>query len=58
MKAKFNKLDYNILKDERYELKEYMKILNMSNARGKFRIRTKMVENIEFNFSSNHKYVN
>ena len=58
IKAKYNKLDYNTLKDETYELKEYMKLLNMSNARVKFRIRTKMVENIAFNFSSDQKYAN
>ena len=56
IKAKFIKLDYDTLKDEKYEMKEYMKKLNMNNARMKFRIRTKMVENIGFNFSSDNKY--
>ena len=53
----YKKLDYNIFVEEKYETKDYLKTQKLSNARLKFRIRTKMVEKIAFNFSSDPKYV-
>ena len=57
IKLKYKKLDYNSLVDEKFEVKDYFKSLRLSNARLKFRIRTKMVDKIAFNFSSDPKYV-
>ena len=54
---KYKKLDYISLVDEKFEVKDYFKSLRLSNARLKFRIRTKMVDKIAFNFSSDPKYV-
>ena len=54
----YKKLDYNLLVNEKYETKEYLRTLRLNNARLKFRIRTKMVEKIAFNFSSDPIHVN
>ena len=58
IQSRYKKLDHNILVNEQYETKQYFKTLRLSNARLKFRIRTKMVEKIAFNYSSDAKYVN
>ena len=52
----YEKLDYEILKEEQYEIKEYVKSMNMHDGRMKFQIRSKMVKNIAFNYSSDPKY--
>ena len=57
IQTKYKKLDYEQLKNENFEIKDYMKNLRLGNARLKFRIRTKMVENIAFNFSSDPVHV-
>ena len=57
IQTKYKKLDYEQLKHENYEVKEYFKNLQLGNARLKFRIRTKMVENIALNFSSDPAFV-
>ena len=57
IQTKYRKLDYDQLKNESFEIKDYLKKLQLGNARCKFRIRTKMVENIAFNFSSDPAYV-
>ena len=54
--SKYKKLDYSTLMNEEYETKGYMKKLRLSDARLRFRIRTKMVENIAFNFSNDPKH--
>ena len=56
IQTKYKKLDYEQLKHENYEVKDYLKNLQLGNAGLKFRIRTKMVENIAFNFSSDLAY--
>ena len=58
IQTKYKKLDYSILVNEKYELKDYLKTMTLSKARMKFRIRTKMVENIAFNYSSDPKFTN
>ena len=49
---KYAKLDFDTLKEETFELKGYVKSLNMYDGRMKFQIRSKMVKNIAFNYSS------
>ena len=58
IQTKYKKLDYSILVNEKYELKDYLKTVTLSKARMKFRIRTKMVGNIAFNSSSDPKFTN
>ena len=47
---------YLFQKEEKFELKDYIKSLNMHDGRMKFRIRSKMVKNIAFNYSSDPKF--
>ena len=58
IQTKYSKLDHEQLCCEEYCTKEYLKTMNMSNARLHFRIRTKMVQTIAFNFSSDPQFVN
>ena len=58
IQTKYSKLDYEQLSGEDYSTKEYLKTMRMSNARLRFRIRTKMVQNVAFNFSSDPQFVN
>ena len=53
---KYEKLDYDVLKEERYEAKEYLRTLNLYDARLKFAIRSKMVQTVAFNYSSDPKH--
>ena len=55
---KYKKLNYDALKHEKFEIKEYLKELRLSDARMKFRIRSKMVETIAFNFSNDPININ
>ena len=57
IKSNYKKLDYHTLVKEKFEAKGYLKELRLSHARLRFRIRTKMVENVAFNFSSDPKHV-
>ena len=58
IQTKYSKLDHEQLCYEEYCTKEYLKTMSMSNARLNFRIRTKMVQTIAFNFSSDPQFVN
>ena len=56
IKSKYQKLDYDILKNEKYEMKDYVKNLYLHEGRMKFQIRSKMVKTVAFNFSSDPKF--
>ena len=56
IQSKYEKLNFDELKEEKYELKEYMKTMNLYDARMKFSIRSKMVKKVAFNYSSDPKY--
>ena len=58
IQTKYKKLNYDTLKNEKFEMKEYLEELRLSDARLKFRIRSKMVETIAMNFSSDPIHVN
>ena len=49
-------LEYETLKEEKFELKGYIKTLMLHEGRMKFRIRAKMVKYVKFNFSSDPVY--
>lgn len=48
----YKKLDANLLKNENFEAKSYMKNLSIQNARTKFAIRTKMVRTVKLNYKN------
>ena len=50
------KLDGEALSDEHFELKTYIKELNVDEARTKFRIRTSMVQSVKMNFPSDPQF--
>ena len=56
IKSKYQKLDYDIVKNEKYEMKDYVKNLYLHEGRMKFQIRSKMVKTVAFNFSSDPKF--
>ena len=56
VKGKYKKISYEELSKEQFELKPYIKQLNMSLARDKFRLRSKMTRTVKFNFPSDKKF--
>ena len=58
IREKYEKLDYETLKSETFSIQEYLKTLNVNDARLKFKIRCKMVKTIALNFPSDTKYSN
>ena len=48
----YKKLDANLLKNENFKAKSYMKNLSIQNARTKFAIRTKMVRTVKLNYKN------
>ena len=56
IEVKYEKLEYENLKTETFNKKDYMRTLNMHDARMKFRIRCKMVKKVALNFSSDPQY--
>ena len=56
VESKYKKLDYEKLKEEKFEMKEYVKSMRMNDGRLNFQIRSKMVKNIAFNYSSDPKF--
>lgn len=48
----YKKVDANLLKNENFEAKSYMKNLSIQNARTKFAIRTKMVRTVKLNYKN------
>ena len=57
IKSGFKKLDYNTLCDEKFEIKDYLKTLNLPDARLKFSLRIKMTKTVQMNFKGNPRYV-
>ena len=55
IETKYEKLDYETLKEEKFELKGYVKTLMLHEGRMKFRIRSKMVKHVKFILSFDHK---
>ena len=56
IEEKYEKLEYENLKTETFSKKEYLKTMNMHDARLRFRIRCKMVKKIALNFLSDPQY--
>ena len=56
IKSGFKKLDYNTLCEEKFEIKDYFKALNLPDARLKFSLRTKMTKTVQMNFKGNPRY--
>ena len=54
-----NKVDpsSNIMKQEPFEIKPYLKNLHLSEARDKFRLRSFMTRTVKTNFSSDRKFM-
>ena len=57
MKENYKKVDHNIMKQELFEIKPYMKNLHLSEARDKFRLRSFMTRTVKTNFSSDKKFM-
>ena len=57
MKRNYKKIDHNIMKKEKFEIKPYMKELHLSEARDRFRLRSFMTKTVKSNFSSDRKYM-
>ena len=55
---KYKKLDFDELKQERCELKNYMASLNLHSARLRFKIRANMTPTIQMNFKSVYHALN
>ena len=56
IKNKYEKLNYESLKEENFEMKEYVTKMSLQDARTKFAIRSKMVKTVKFNYSSDPKH--
>ena len=56
IRDKYEKLNYDSFKVETFSTQEYLKSLNVNDARLKFRIRSKMVKTVALNFSSDKKF--
>ena len=46
----YKKLDYNSLVEEKFEVKEYFRKLNLPDARLKFALRTQMTRTVQTNY--------
>ena len=57
VKKKYKKLDYEVIKEENCELKDYIKSLNLPDARLKFALRAKMTKTVQMNFKGEPKYI-
>ena len=51
----YKKLDYDSLVDEKFEVKEYLRKLNLPDARLKFALRTKMTRTVQTNYKVDNK---
>ena len=56
MKTKYKKINYKDMANEKFELKPYLRSMDISFARDKFRLRSKMTRTVKMNFSSDKKY--
>ena len=57
MKRNYKKIDHNVMKEDKLEIKSYMKNLHLSEARDRFRLRSFMTKTVKTNFSSDKKYM-
>jgi hypothetical protein len=57
MKKNYKKIDHNMMREEKFQIKPYMKNLHLSEARDKFRLRSFMTKTVKINFSSDRKYM-
>ena len=53
----YKKLDYKTLREEKFETKEYLKSLNLPDARMKFALRSKMTKTVQMNYKGEKKYI-
>ena len=56
IKRNYKKISFNELCEESFECKPYFRDLNISMARDKFRLRSKMTRTVKFNFPSVKEY--
>ena len=56
IKRRYEKLDHETLKNEKYEIKDYVRNLTLHDGRLRFQIRSKMVRSVKFNYTSDPKY--
>ena len=54
---KYKKLDYEKYAKESFEVKHYLKVLNIPDSRMKFAIRSKMTQTVQMNYKSEKKYI-
>jgi len=52
----YKKIDFNSLSDNDFELKAYLKELNVTDARLKFKIVSQMTPGVKMNFQSDKKF--
>ena len=52
----YQKLDYSVLSQEKYELKQYIQEMNVIQTRHFFALRAKMYRSVALNFPSDPKY--
>ena len=57
IEKKYKKLDYEVLSEENFELKEYFKSLNLPDARLKFALRSKMAKSVQMNYKGEPKFI-
>ena len=53
---KYKKLKSDSLREEKYELKPYLKSLNLSQSRLRYKIRAEMIPTVQMNFQSDRKF--
>ena len=53
----YKKLDHKVLREENCDQKEYLKSLNLPDARIKFALRAKMTTNVQMNYKGEPKYI-
>ena len=53
---KFKKIKNSEMKDENFEMKQYVKEMNTFNARILFKFRSKMTQYVKMNFKNDKKY--
>ena len=56
IKEKYKKLEYNTLSEENCNVKDYLKSLNLPDARLKFGIRSKMTRTVQMNYKGEPKF--
>ena len=57
IESNYKKLDYKVLREENCDLKEYMRSLNLPDARLKFALRSKMTKNVQMNYKGEPKFM-